>query len=131
MQNKTITVKGKDDNLIASIAHASAIVTAFTYIGIVIPLGIWLLQKEKSRYVEFQSKQALFYQGICMALIAAADLLTFVIAFISFGIGALVLLPFILFLRIILCTYAIYAAYKTYSGEQFKYAVLGDWLEKQ
>ncbi len=123
--------KSGDDKLIAAFAHASALVTTFTVVGIVIPLLIWLLQKDKSRFIEFQAKQALFYQSIVLIISFVLGIATFIISLITLGLGAVIMVPLLLLFGLAAIIYGLYAAYKTYEGEDFKYYLLGDWLQKQ
>ncbi len=115
--------KDKDDNLMAAIAHAGVIIT------VIVALVIWLIQKDKSKYVEFQAKQALVYQIVVVAVSFVLGIFMFVLTIVTFGVGAilyLLLLP----LWLVAALYGLYGAYKCYQGEDFRYVVVGDWLSK-
>jgi uncharacterized Tic20 family protein len=51
----------REDQLAAAIAHAAILIPCF---GAVIPLAIWLSQRERSPLLRFQALQALAYQLI-------------------------------------------------------------------
>src|SRR5512139_2065695 len=52
----------QDERVMAALSHASALLPMM---GVIAPIVIWVTQKEKSKYVAFQSLQALAYQ-LCM-----------------------------------------------------------------
>jgi uncharacterized Tic20 family protein len=113
-----------DDNLMAAISHAGIIL-----LGIIIPLLIWVTQKEKSKYVEFQAKQALVYQLAVAVIFTIMSVIIFILAVISMGILGILyiaLLPLIL----VAVLYGLYAAYQTYQGKDFRYIIIGDMLAK-
>ena len=47
-----------DERIWAALAHGSVILFGF---GAVVPVGVWIAQREKSTWVSFQALQALFY----------------------------------------------------------------------
>ncbi|PKN93751.1 MAG: hypothetical protein CVU44_08015 [Chloroflexi bacterium HGW-Chloroflexi-6] len=49
----------QDERVMAALSHASALLPMM---GVIAPIVIWVTQKEKSKYVAFQSLQALAYQ---------------------------------------------------------------------
>ncbi len=51
----------QEDQLAAAIAHTAILIPFF---GAVIPLAIWLSQRERSSFLRFQALQALIYQMI-------------------------------------------------------------------
>ena len=48
-----------DERILAAVSHAAALFPGF---GFVVPLAIWITQREWSRFVKFHALQALFYQ---------------------------------------------------------------------
>ena len=114
--------KDKDDNLMAALAHAGII-----FCGILLPLIIWLIQKDKSKYVSFQAKQALVYQVIVICLLGVSWIMAFVLMFVLIGF---LMIPLVVLFGIITVAYGLYGAYKTYKGEDFKYALIGNMISK-
>jgi uncharacterized Tic20 family protein len=55
----------REDRLIAAISHASALLPI---IGVAIPIGVWISQKDRSPLLKFQSLQALVYQIIAIVV---------------------------------------------------------------
>jgi uncharacterized Tic20 family protein len=48
----------QDERILAALAHGAILLPIY---GIIIPTIIWITQKEKTRYVSFQSLQALAF----------------------------------------------------------------------
>lgn len=115
--------KTSDDNMIAAAAHIS-----FLILPAVLPFVIWLVYKDKSEYVRRQSLQATVYQAVgTVALIG----LWFVAIILSFVLIGIILLPVVGLLGIAYAVYAIIAAVKCFNGEDFRYAVIADLIEKR
>lgn len=139
----------QEDKALAAMAHASILLGIITsgIGGIVAALVIWLVQKEKSTYVAFQSLQALVYQGVVMIIT--------IVAWCCWGIlWMLMLLPPLfanpdaymyappagmwvgLFFMVIplgiwglTILYALWGAIRCLGGHDFRYAIIGNWLE--
>lgn len=154
MDEKTKAVEGspaQEERVMAALAHGSVLLGIFTsgVGGIGASLVIWLTQREKSPYAAKQAIQALVYQvatllitmlfwccwgGLWMllmmpALIANPD------AYQNapppgmwVGLG-LMCIPFAAWALTIL--YGLWAAIRCMAGDDFKYVVIGNWLERQ
>lgn len=110
-----------DDNLMAALAHAGVLIT------VIVALVIWLTQKEKSKYVEFQAKQALVYQLVVGVALIVLWIISFILMFVYIGF---LLMPIVLLLGLAAVIYGLYAAYQTYQGKDFRYVIIGDMLAK-
>jgi uncharacterized Tic20 family protein len=141
----------QDDKVLAGLAHGSILLNLFTggFGGIIAALVIWLTQKDKSVYAGFQALEAVVYQ-------VAAFLLTMV-AFCCWGVlwmlmllpplfanpdaythappaglwvgMALMVVPFGLWGLTIL--YGLWGAVRCLGGHDFRYIIIGNWLDKQ
>jgi uncharacterized Tic20 family protein len=125
------------ENGLALVCHLSMFFAAF-----IVPLVIYFLQKEKSKYVAFNALEAAYFHLLYMIVL----LLTI---FIMFGIGlgeqgtrsgdgsqsaiAFLIAFFIVFFAVILffIINAIIAAVKSYQGEIKKYPVVGNMAYNQ
>ena len=143
-----VTVQ-QDEKVLAGLAHGSILLGFFTngVGGIVAALMIWLLQKEKSAYVAAQALQALVYQ-------AAITIMTILLWCCWGALYMMMLLPPIfanpeayestpppgLWLGLILMLiplgicgltilYGLWGAARCLGGHDFKYAIIGNWLE--
>ena len=58
-------VHKQDERILAAMAHGAILIPIY---GIIIPAIIWITQKDKSRYVSFQSLQALVFHLMLLFL---------------------------------------------------------------
>lgn len=116
----------------AMFAHFSVLLNLFTgFLGVVAPLIIYMIYKERSRYVAYHSLQSLIMQSICwfgggvLAFITSA--LSGVIPFIG-----LLCLPLACIFGILPLTALIYGTVggiQVNQGQDFKYWLIGDWVQ--
>jgi uncharacterized Tic20 family protein len=138
------TQPSADERVTAALAHSVVIAYGLGAIGAMV---MWLLQKEKSKYVAFQALQAAVYQlvgllvyivgwgcwGSCYGLslipiIANAEKYKEApppIFFISLG---LMVVP--LGLMGLWMLYGLWGAWRAFQGRDFRYIVLGRMLER-
>jgi hypothetical protein len=118
----------------AMLAHLSVLINLVTgVLGPVAALLIFLVYKDRSRYVAYQSLQSLPLQLIGWVggglIVGAAWAISGALSVIGIG---LCLMPFALLLTLFLpggtIVYAIIAAIKTNQGEDFRYWLIGDWV---
>jgi uncharacterized Tic20 family protein len=95
-----------EDRTLALLCHLGGILAGF-----LVPLVIWLIKKDQSRFVDDQGKEALNFQ--LTVLIAWA--VSFASAFVFIG---LVLLPAVMILNIVFCILAAVAANQ---GQVYRY----------
>ncbi len=122
-----------DERTWAMLAHLSILLNLITgFLGIVVALIIYLVYKNRSNYVAYQSMQAFIFQLIWWfgggLLIGLAWAITGALSIILVG---LVLIPLACLLSLIplaALVYGIVAAVQTNSGQDFKYWLIGDWV---
>jgi uncharacterized Tic20 family protein len=139
-----------NERLLSGAAHASVILGFFTnFVGGVVGAGlIWLAQREKSRWVAFQALQALVYQLIglgvgivafgCWFLFYMASLIPLIAQADRYqdapppifwvGLGS-ICIPFLVMGLWVL--YGLYGAIRAYTGYDFRYLLIGDWLARR
>jgi len=95
-----------DERLWATLAHAGGIL-----FGFLAPLVIWLIQKEKSAFVEDQAKEALNFQILVTIAYIAGSVLSFLI------------IPILLIVAAWICTivFGIMGAMAANKGEAYRY----------
>lgn len=102
----------------AMACHLAALSVFVTGIGIVLgPLIVWLVKKDEMPFVNDQGKEALNF-NITLCLLGVAMGL-FVL--ITFGIGALLVLPLSILIGVLWLIVTIVAAIKANDGEYYRY----------
>ena len=114
----------------AMFSHLGVLVNLFTgFLGVAVPLIIYFIYKDRSRYVAYHSMQALVMQGICSF---GGFLVAALISALSFipGIGLICLPISCIFwiLPVVGFFYGIYGAIQVNQGREFNYWLVGDWV---
>jgi uncharacterized Tic20 family protein len=113
----------QDEKLWAMLAHLAGLLGYAVAFGqYIAPLVIYLIYKDKSRFVAFHALQSLFFQ---LGLLVATGL-GLIITFLTCGVGAVLLIA----LAVGAVVYIIIAAIKANQGEWFEYWLVGDWARK-
>jgi uncharacterized Tic20 family protein len=105
-----------DEKQWAMFAHLSGLVASF--LG---PLIIWLIQKDKMKFVEDQGKEALNFQLNIAVLAAALGPIAAILAFVTFGFGALLVVPVGFGVAVLAIVFPILAGIKANAGEAYRY----------
>ena len=139
----------QDERVLGALSHISILLPGM---GILAPILIWVTQRERSRFVAFQALQAVvfplallllwFLGGACYM---GSIFLIMIGGFAMSGrsgmegpdplVGGLFVLPFAVFLLMLLVAllmlvYGIAAAILTFQGNDFRYALIGRWVER-
>lgn len=131
-------------------AALSHIAIVLFFMGAIVPIIIWVTQKEKSSYVAFQALQAAVLQ-ITMILTYFVTMLCYFCSFSSFFLGVLLVtadetlgeiafagmfaIQFLLFGLMFVSwfafiIYGIVGAVMTLQGKEFRYFIIANRLEK-
>ena len=115
----------------AMFSHFSVLLNLVTgFLGVVAPLIIYLIYKDRSRYVAFHSLQSFVFQAICWfggsALAIISSLLSGVIPFI--GLICLPLACIFGILPVVALVYGTIGGIQVNQGQDFKYWFVGDWV---
>jgi len=139
----------QDERVMAALAQISVLVP---FLGVVAPIVIWVTQKDKSRYVAFQSLQAIVFQ-LTMIFAWFVGMGCYMCSFFSLFLaiplasstkssgsinplfGMTMFTPFLVFGLIFLggflfILYGIVGAVMTFQGKPFRYAVIGRQVER-
>lgn len=111
----------------AMLSHLSVLLNLFTvFMGAVIPLGIYILYKDRSRFVAFHAMQSFVMQIVCflgggiITVVSGAiggTIIPLIGSFCACFFGLLPLAGFI---------YGLYGGMQVNQGKDFKYPVIGD-----
>jgi len=105
-----------DERIMATLAHL-AIIAVLP--AVVVPLLIWLIEKDKpgrSEFVVFHAKQAMIYQVLVLGA-------TMVLS------ATMLLVPLAIVLGMAAWVYGIVAAVFTWTGRGFKYVWIGEYVK--
>ncbi len=122
-----------DERTWAMLAHLSVLVNLFTgFLGPLVALIIYLVFRERSRYVAYQAMQSFLFQLI--AWVGGGTLA--VVLWAAGGILSVICVGVLLFplaiaaslIPIAAIVYGIFAGVETYQGKDFRYWLVGDWV---
>ncbi len=142
MNRETVNTENR---LLAALAHASVVAQG---VGILVGVVVYVTQRDKSRFAAFQALQAAVYQlinfiimmgmwlvwgvfyGLSMIPLiqlseANPDAAPPAIFWISLGSMVIPLLYVVLF-----AVYGLWAGVRTWQGHDFRYLLIGPWLER-
>jgi uncharacterized Tic20 family protein len=117
-----------DERKFAALAHALNSVPLWGVLG---AGAVWLFFKERSREVVFHAQQAIFFHVAVLAFFVVFILIGIfggIVSLISEGLGEVIKDANLLFLVLCLIAYAatcLYGAYRTLSGSEFLYPLIG------
>ena len=124
-----------EENTLAMFAHLSILLNLATvFLGILPPLIIYFAYKDRSRYVAYQSLQAIIFQLVyffgaaILAVIVAVVSAPFVL--VCIGLFGLLIALLLALIPIGALIYGIVAAVETYHGRDFQYWLVGQWVRE-
>ncbi|MEN8242668.1 MAG: DUF4870 domain-containing protein [Chloroflexota bacterium] len=79
---ETTTQYSTEERIMAAVSHAAILLP---YVGAIVPLGVWVTQREKSDWVRFQALQALVFQTMLFVVLMLSSCLVIPILFASMG----------------------------------------------
>ncbi|NLG73433.1 MAG: DUF4870 domain-containing protein [Chloroflexi bacterium] len=134
------TLSPSDERTWAMLAHLSVLANLFTgFLGPVAALVIYLVYKDRSRYVANQSMQSFIFQmvfwigggvaiGLLWTIVGALSAVLIGILCIPFAVLATIPLALA---PIVALVYGVFAAIETSQGKPFKYWLVGDWVRDE
>ena len=125
-------VSSSDEHTWAMVAHLSIFLNLITgLLGLVPPLILYFSYKNRSRYIAYQSLQALVFQLVFWvggSLVAGAFwLFTGITSIVLVGLFCIPIALLLSLVPIGAYVYGVIAAIETSKGANFKYWLVGDW----
>lgn len=122
-----------DERTWAMLAHLSVLLNLLSgFGGPIAALVIYLVFKDRSRYVAYHSLQALVFQLIWWAgggaLAGIAWVISSLLSVILVGVLLMPLACLLSFLPMAALVYGVIGAIQTSQGQDFKYWLIGDWV---
>jgi uncharacterized Tic20 family protein len=147
-ESSALPTANKNDQIMAALAHVTVVLPMM---GVIAPIVIWATQKDKSEFVAFQALQAVVYQ---LALILAW--FVFMVCYMCSFFGSFILtipfssnggsdgfpfealavfIPFLVMIVmmvgwVVYLIYGLVAAFLVLGGRDFRYILIGMWLER-
>jgi len=129
----TVPLSPQDERTSSMLAHLTMLVNLFSgFLGPIAALVIYLVFKDRSRYVAYQSLQSFIFQLVWWvgggALVAAAWAVTGALSAILIG---LLCIPFAMLISLVplaALVYGIVGGIQTSQGQDFRYWLIGDWV---
>lgn len=106
----------QDEKTLGMVVHLLAIVTGF--VGVVI---LWILKKDDSKFIDYHARESLNFMISISIYGLALSAATIVIGFLTFGIGAVLLMPLVFVLVIGSLVLEIMACMAANRGEYHRY----------
>jgi uncharacterized Tic20 family protein len=133
-----------ENRLLAALAHGAIITQG---LGLLAGVIVYVNQREKSRWAAFQALQAAVYQVITLLITIGLWIVWGVFYAISFipliqlpegyegapppiFVIALVSMVIPMLYMLVVGLYGLWGALQTWQGKDFRYAVIGGWLER-
>jgi uncharacterized Tic20 family protein len=133
-----------ENRLLAALTHAAVITQG---LGLLAGVIVYVTQREKSRWAAFQALQAAVYQLITLLVVVGLWIVWGIFYAVSMipmiqhpemyqdapppifwiGMGSMVV-PFLFML--IFGVYGLWGALQTWQGKDFRYVLIGGWLER-
>jgi uncharacterized protein len=132
------SLSSSDERTWAMLAHISALLNLIPpgFLGPIAAMVIYLIYKDRSRYVAYQALQAFIFQliwwvgaGAILGLVwAVTGMLSAVLVGILLIPIACALTPVFGLMPVVAPFYGFWAAIETSQGKDFKYWLIGDWV---
>jgi uncharacterized Tic20 family protein len=132
-QRAIVPLSPQDERTWSMLAHLSILINLVSgFLGPVAALVIYLVFKDRSRYVAYQSLQSFLFQLIWWAgggaLVAATWAVTGVLSAILIGLLCIPLAMLISLVPLAALVYGVVAGIQTSQGQDFRYWLIGDWV---
>ncbi len=126
-------LSGSEERTWAMLAHLSVLLNLVTgFAGPVAALIIYLVYKDRSRYVAYQSMQAFVFQLIWWVgggvLTGIAWAITGVLSAVLIGLLCIPLAVIVSAMPLVAVIYGIVGGIQANNGQDFKYWLVGDWV---
>lgn len=122
-----------DERTWAMLAHLSVLLNLVTGIlGTAAALVIYLVYKDRSRYVAYQSLQSLIMQLIVWVggglVVGAAWTLTGILSAVLVGVACIPFAACLSVLPLVAVVYGVIGGIQCSQGNDFRYWLIGDWV---
>lgn len=130
-----------DHKLMSMLSHLAMLIPN---VGMIVPVAIWLTQKEKSKFIRFHAVQAIFFQLLFFILLMLSLFIGIILMAVSIMLAnnsgsepglffwiSMGIVNFYFPLWFIFSIFAIIAGVKSFRGKRFRYFIIGKIIEKR
>ena len=111
------------------LAHLSVFLNLFTVVlGPVAALAVWLIYKDRSQMVAFQSLQAMWYQVAWLVILGSGWAITGLLTLVLIGF---LLVPVMALVTLVPFVHSAYAAYRIGRDGEYRYPIIADMIENR
>jgi len=126
-------LSSSEENTLAMFAHLSILLNLVTgFLGLVPALIIYFAYKDRSRYVAYQSLQAVIFQLVyffgAVILAGIVAIVSTPLVLVCIGLFGLLLALLLALVPIGALIYGIVGAVETHHGRDFQYWLVGQWV---
>jgi uncharacterized protein len=122
-------MSAQDEGTWSVLAHLSMFLNLVTgFLGPVAALVVWLVYRNRSPRVAFHALQSMWYQIAWLVILAVGWILTTLLMVVVVGF---LLIPVMMIVSALPFVHAGYAAYKVSQGEDYRYPVAADLVERR
>lgn len=136
-QNTPLPMSATEERTWSMLAHLSVLTNLVTgFLGPVVALVIYLMFRDRSRYVAYHALQSMIFQliwwggggiliGVMWAIVGALSAIIVGIVLIPI---ACVATPLLLLMPLVALVYGTIGGIQTSQGDDFSYWLVGDWV---
>jgi uncharacterized Tic20 family protein len=125
----TRVMSAQDEKTWSVLSHLSMFLNLVTgFLGPVVALIIWLVYKDRSSKVAFHALQSMWYQIGWLVVLAVGWTVTALLLVVLIGF---VLIPVMAIVSVVPFVHAGYAAYRVSQGENYRYPIAADVVERR
>ncbi len=122
-------MSAQDERTWSVLAHLSMFLNLLTgFLGPVAALLVWLVYRDRSPKVAFHALQSMWYQIAWLVILAAGWILTTLLMVVVVGF---LLIPVMIVVSVVPFAHAAYAAYKVNQGEDYRYPIAANLVERR
>ena len=109
------------------LSHLSVFLNMFTVVlGPVAALIVWLVYKDRSEMVAFQSLQSMWYQVAWLVILGSGWVVTGLLTFVLIGF---LLVPVMALATLVPFIHGAYAAYRIGRDGEYRYPIIADMID--
>jgi uncharacterized Tic20 family protein len=125
----TRVISAQDEKTWSVLSHLSIFLNLVTgFLGPVAALIIWLVYKDRSSKVAFHALQSMWYQIGWLVILAVGWTVTALLLVVLIGF---LLIPVMAIVSVVPFVHAGYAAYRVNQGDDYRYPIAADMVERR